>query len=241
VWFDDMGYEATLASAEASRRALRTDALDVLLIHFPGSIDAVQSPAANRRARAETWRALERLHADGRAKRIGARAARLARSLRRARARPRPRRPAARAPLAGVSNWTRRHLRELLGAGGVRPHVLQTEVHPRLQQAELLADARAAGIPTLMGYCPLAAGAPALLAHTTLADLAARRGCTPAQLALRWAVDSGVTPIPKASSDARLRENLAALALPPLDAAERAAIDGLEAGDRCSFDPALIA
>jgi len=49
-------------------------------------------------------------------------------------------------------------------------------------------------------------------------------------------------PIPKASSRTRLLENLAALSLPSLSAAERAALDGLDADDgRVSFDPNLIA
>ena len=61
-----------------------------------------------------------------------------------------------------------------------------------------------------------------------------------AQVALRWAVQRGVLPIPKASSAARLRENIDALSF-TLDAEAMAAVDGLEADDRYSFDPRLIA
>ena len=66
-------------------------------------------------------------------------------------------------------------------------------------------------------------------------------GCTPAMLCLRWAIDSGFVPIPKASSPARLAENLRAAAMAPLSAEERGAIDALDANDRVSFDPRLIA
>ena len=69
-------------------------------------------------------------------------------------------------------------------------------------------------------------------------------GCTPALLCLRWSLDRGFVPIPKASTPARLRENWAARALEPLSASERAVMDGLEANERdgrVSFDPALIA
>ena len=52
---------------------LQVDQLDTLLIHFPGAPDAVQSPAANRKIRQDTWRALERLQADGRVREIGVR------------------------------------------------------------------------------------------------------------------------------------------------------------------------
>ena len=79
VWFDEMGYEPTLSSARGSLARLRREQLDLLLVHFPGSPDAVQDPKANRRRRAETWRALETLQVDGYVRRIG------------------------------VSNWTRRH------------------------------------------------------------------------------------------------------------------------------------
>lgn len=33
--------------------------VDLLLVHFPGTNDAIQSPTANRRLRETTWRALE--------------------------------------------------------------------------------------------------------------------------------------------------------------------------------------
>ena len=65
VWFDDMGYEPALSSARGSLARLRRERLDLLLIHFPGSPDARQDPKANRLRRAETWRALEMLQADG--------------------------------------------------------------------------------------------------------------------------------------------------------------------------------
>ena len=46
--------------------------------------------------------------------------------------------------------------------------------------------------------------------------------------------------VPKASATARMRENLGALSF-ELSDAEMAALDGLEAGDRYSFDPRYIA
>jgi diketogulonate reductase-like aldo/keto reductase len=78
IWFDDMGYEPALASAMRSMDNLQTERLDALLIHFPGSVDAVQSPARNRKLRADTWRACETLLSDGRVRRIGLSSAHLA-------------------------------------------------------------------------------------------------------------------------------------------------------------------
>lgn len=215
VWFDDMGFEPALASARRSMSNLKMEQLDILLIHFPGSIDAVQSPARNRKLRQETWRALETLLADGHCRSIG------------------------------VSNYNRRHLKETLASCRVQPMVLQTELHPRWPQSELVDYARECGVASIMAHCPLAHGSPALLASQTLARLAQERGngCTPAQLCLRWSIDKGFIPIPHATSAARLRENLAAASLDPLSATERLAIDALEATGseaRVSFDPSLI-
>ena len=178
IWFDDMGYEPALASTMRSLEKLQVERLDALLIHFPGSVDAVQSPARNKKLRAETWRACETLLNDGRVTKIG------------------------------LSNYTPRHLRETLASCHTPPHILQTELHPRLQQRELIDYAREAGVATIMAHCPLAHGSPALLRDTTLATLAAQRGngCTPAMLCIRWSIDSGFLPIPKASSRARLEE-----------------------------------
>lgn len=190
---------------------LQCDRLDVILVHFPGANDAVQSPTRNRKLRADTWRALEALHADG-----------LCRAI-------------------GVSNYNRRHLKEVLSSCTTVPHVLQTELHPRFQQRELITYARAAGIGTIMAHCPLAHGSAALLEDGTLRSLASARGCTPAQLCLRWSIDNGFVPVPKAQRLPRLRENLAAAAMAPLSSTERAAIDALDCDDRVSFDPSLIA
>lgn len=216
VWFDDMGFEPTLASAKRSMSNLQTEQLDVVLVHFPGTIDSVQSPARNRKIRAETWRALETLLADGRCRAIG------------------------------VSNYSRRHLKETLASCSVAPMLMQCELHPRLPQTDLVDYARSNGVETIMAHCPLAHGSPALLGHPTLLRLSQARGqgCTPAALCLRWSMDRGLVPIPKSSSQARLRENRAAASMPPLSAEERAAIDLLEASGpdaRVSFDPALIA
>jgi len=213
IWFDDMGYEPALASAKRSLKNLQVDQLDVLLIHFPGTIDAVQSPARNRQLRADTWRALEKFLDDGYCRSIG------------------------------LSNYNRRHLRETLKSCTIVPQVLQTELHPRFQQRELIEVARSAGIQTIMAHCPLAHGSPALLQDPTLRKLSEARGdgTTPAMLCLRWSLDNGFVPIPKASSRARLDENLRVLKMMPLSAEERAAIDALDVGDRVSFNTDLIA
>ena len=51
VWFDDLGYDKTIKSVSDSneRLSLEGPGADLVLIHFPGTIDSVQSPAKNKR------------------------------------------------------------------------------------------------------------------------------------------------------------------------------------------------
>ena len=84
---------------------------------------------------------------------------------------------------------------------------------PWLQQRGLVA----------MAYSPIDQGS--LTRNAALRALAQKRGATPAQLALAWLVaQPGVMAIPKAASEAHLRENLAALAV-TLDDTDRADLD----------------
>lgn len=107
LWNADQGYENALRAFEASRSRLGLDYIDLYLIHFP---------VPQRRLYAETWKALEKLYADG-----------LVRAI-------------------GVSNFKFPYLDRLLATADVVPAVHQIEVHPTYQQAELEALTRAHGI-----------------------------------------------------------------------------------------------
>ena len=97
VWNDDQGYEKTLRACEESLGKLGTSYIDLYLIHWPvGSV------------RKDTWRAFEKLQADGKCRAIG------------------------------VSNFTLRHLDDLARPGGAPPAVNQVEFSPFLYQKELL-------------------------------------------------------------------------------------------------------
>ncbi|TRW44560.1 aldo/keto reductase [Georgenia yuyongxinii] len=95
----DQGYDAALRAFDASRSALSVDVVDLYLIHWP-------VPSKDRYV--ETWRALEKLLADGAVRAIG------------------------------VSNFLPEHLRRLLAESDVVPAVNQVEVHPTFQQRDTL-------------------------------------------------------------------------------------------------------
>lgn len=103
----DHGYAEALAAFEASRTALRLDVVDLYLIHWP-------VPSKDRYV--ETWRALEKLHADGAVRAIG------------------------------VSNFLPEHLERLRSQTDVVPAVNQVEVHPGFQQRDVAAACAQAGI-----------------------------------------------------------------------------------------------
>jgi diketogulonate reductase-like aldo/keto reductase len=76
----------------------------------------------------------------------------------------------------------------------------------------------------VMAYSPVGQGG-ALLHNTALAQVAARHGATPAQIALAWTIRlPGIISIPKASDPAHVAENAAAAAI-ELTPGDLAAID----------------
>ena len=82
--------------------------------------------------------------------------------------------------------------------------VLQAEYHPYLDQSKLLAAARQRGL-VFIAYCPLGRGR--LLGDPVLADIAAARGRSVAQIALRWLLQQDVAAIPFSSNPQRLADN----------------------------------
>ncbi|MEV0096799.1 aldo/keto reductase [Streptomyces sp. NPDC050738] len=194
LWNADQGYDATLAAFDASLEKLGLDYVDLYLIHWP-------TPA--RDLYLDTWRALEKLLADGRTRAIG------------------------------VSNFQPAHLERLIESSSVVPAVNQIELHPGLQQQELRAFHAKHGIVT-EAWSPLAQGA--VLGDEAVTSLAAKHGRSPAQVVLRWHLQTGNVVIPKSVTEARIRENLDVFGF-ELSAADLDALTALDRGLRTGPDP----
>ncbi|MFD4529721.1 aldo/keto reductase [Streptomyces sp. NPDC058470] len=95
LWNDDQGYDSTLRAFDTSLEKLGLEYVDLYLIHWP---------TPDRGKYIDTYKAFEKILADGRAKSIG------------------------------VSNFLPEHLEALIAATSVIPAVNQIELHPRLQQ-----------------------------------------------------------------------------------------------------------
>ncbi|GAA1809617.1 aldo/keto reductase [Agromyces neolithicus] len=133
----------------------------------------------------------------------------------------------------GVANFHAHHIERIVAETGVTPVVNQVELHPWLPQAELRAFDAARGIRT-EAWSPLARGR--ILGEPVLDRLAAAHGRTPAQIVLRWHLQLGNIVIPKASSAARIRENLDVFDF-ELGADDLAVIATFETGERTGRDP----
>ncbi|HET7140287.1 MAG TPA: aldo/keto reductase [Arthrobacter sp.] len=133
----------------------------------------------------------------------------------------------------GVCNFQPAHLDRLLETAEVVPAVNQVELHPWLQQAELREKHAGLGIRT-EAWSPLGRGQ--VLADPVVMALAAEHGRTPAQVVLRWHVQLGNIAIPKASSEARIRENLDLFGF-ELSDRDMAAVAELDRGQRTGSHP----
>jgi diketogulonate reductase-like aldo/keto reductase len=153
--------------------------------------------------RLESWRAMERLLEKG-----------LCRAI-------------------GVSNYTVKHLQELLAASPVIPAANQIELSPFLYQRDLIEFCNNSGIQ-VEAYSPLTQGKK--LDHPTLVAVARKYGKTPAQILIRWAIEHRLVVIPKSVRRARIVENADVFDF-SIEPADLAMLDGLDEGFRTCWDP----
>jgi diketogulonate reductase-like aldo/keto reductase len=127
--------------------------------------------------------------------------------------------------LWGVSNLDLDDMAELTEqatGGAVQTNQLLYNLSRRGIEYDLLPWCRERNVP-IMAYSPIEQGR--LLDDRTLVQVAARHGATPAQVALAWVLrHPDVIAIPKASSEAHVRENSASLQI-ALTAADLSDLD----------------
>jgi len=133
----------------------------------------------------------------------------------------------------GVSNYTVKHLEELLEDSEVTPSVNQVEFNPFLYQKELLRFCNDKGIQ-LEAYSPLTRGHK--LGHPTVVEIARRYTKSPAQIMIRWSLQHGLVVIPKSARPERIGENSEVFDF-ELSPAEMAKLDSLSEDLHMDWDP----
>ncbi|MFF9281377.1 aldo/keto reductase [Streptomyces griseosporeus] len=198
LWNSDQGYDSTLRAFDTSLAKLGLDYVDLYLIHWP-------LPGRGRYV--DTYKAFEKLHADGRIRAIG------------------------------VSNFLPEHLERLIAETSVIPAVNQIELHPYLQQHAAREYHAEQGIAT-EAWSPLGSG-KGLLEVPAIVAIARKHDRTPAQVVLRWHLQTGNIVIPKSVTPSRIEENISVFDF-SLDDEDLAAISALNEDRRLGPDPATF-
>jgi len=130
----------------------------------------------------------------------------------------------------GVSNWPVLLLADLLTYCKIRPVVNQIEISPYLNQHGLTEFCRHVNIH-VTAYSPLGSGNMGVLQDAYIAAIAKAHKVSPAQVILRWAIQSGFSVLCKSTSPDRVKQNFDIWSL-ELSESEMARITSLERGHR---------
>ena len=144
-------------------------------------------------------------------------------------------RESGRARSIGVSNFLVPHLERIISETDIVPAVNQIELHPAGQQAEVAAFSRQHGIH-IEAWGPLGQGKYPLLEEPVVTTAAEAHGKTPAQVVIRWHLQTGNIVFPKSNRRERMVENFDVLDF-ELSNTELATITALERGGRVGSHP----
>ena len=189
LWNNSHRPEHVEADLDTTLSQLRTDYLDVYLIHWPVAFtpgkellpeDSNGNKAIDTEAPSisETWKELVRISKE--TKKVRA---------------------------IGVSNFTVAQLEQIIQATGVVPAMNQIEAHPSLIQPELFEYCREKGI-VITAYSPLGnntTGKPRVIDAPEVIKVAERLGKSPAQTLIAWATKNGFAVIPKSVTASRIK------------------------------------
>lgn len=204
--FKPMGYDDVMSQVDGLLKALRTDYVDLLLVHWPTSVPSTMSPLESKSAvcntrratydevtcRAETWRAMVDVWNAGKARAIG------------------------------VSNYNTTHLQEMVDAKVPLPAVNQCYFHIyRSSSNKALLDATQRldivynsysplGVPDWHKFPPSVASAPSgrSLDEPKVAAIARSHGKSAAQVMLAWQLALGMVTNPRSMNATHMAENL---------------------------------
>ena len=177
-------YNNTLQQMNQILSDLQMTYVDLLLIHTPGPPSGTATE--NKEARQTTWKGLEYLFNNGKARAIG------------------------------VSNFEINHLQDIVDLKGLLPSVNQIEFHPYWHEYDLLAYCKKMNITfngySPLGapdFGPAHRDWPhSLLKEPVVMSIAKTHSCTPAQVLQMWEWNQGVLVNPRSMNATHMKENL---------------------------------
>jgi alcohol dehydrogenase (NADP+) len=201
LWNNSHQRSSVIPALRESLEKLQLEYLDLYLIHWPVAIQKEVVFASlpsdylplDQVPIIETWQQMEK------AKEIG-----LARHI-------------------GVSNFSKKKLMDLLSKASIKPEMNQIELHPLLQQNDLVNYCKKEKI-LITAYSPLgskdrssemkASDEPDLFEIPVIKEIALKHHCTPAQVLLAWHCERGTAVIPKSVRKKNIISNYVAGSIP---------------------------
>ncbi|HJL43196.1 MAG TPA: aldo/keto reductase [Myxococcales bacterium LLY-WYZ-16_1] len=214
LWNDAHHPDDVRPALEKTLGDLKLDQLDLYLMHWPVALrKGVPFPRSREDFVSleeipleKTWEAMLRCREDGLVRHVG------------------------------VSNFSVKKVKQLADAFSEPVAMNQVELHPYLQQSDLVRSCRQMQT-AVTAYSPLGTPDSAslfgrnddqpLLSHPTILEIAERLRGTPGQVLIAWALARGTLVIPKSTKPHRIRENLEAADL-RLEREDLEAISGLD-------------
>lgn len=194
LWNDSHAEGQVIPALQESLRKLKLNYLDLYLIHWPvafrNGIDFPKKPddylTPEEAPIIDTWIQMETAKKNGLSKHIG------------------------------VSNFSVKKLKDLVSKATIKPEMNQVELHPLLQQEELLEYCKSENI-LVTAYSPLGSGdrskdmkaedEPNMMDIGVLNEIARDRSAIVPQILIAWHNHRGCAAIPKSTTKDHIRAN----------------------------------